>query len=390
MSETHSIGRTIASLRKEKGWTQLELAEKLQISDKTVSKWEMDGGVPSIEFFPALADLFGVSTDYLIRGNLTTEKATSVFKSDAKMNDEIRAIVEREYLKDGVLKIEEFEKISYDNALAPYAKEILDSYPIHETEKFIHKIERETNKTLFRSFLDEGNVEYAQLIVDGNREEILKCEFNKIKSIPEYATLFCGGAYRLVSIKREECSNFPQAKVLGYHLFHALKEAAASKYKVSVERLSVNALEAKYYAISMREITKDALVRTFALAREEIYANLSLRLKKQELTDGMSKQYFFDLIEKGEVDTCVIKLCVKLEAILASDYRLEGALVDMLNAYWAKQAYPDLKRQEVLTKLRAYRNCLVHAEYSDVTLSASQLKECVEYVFAMEKNNGKL
>lgn len=35
----HSIGKTIAKLRKEKDWTQIELAEKLQVSDKAVSKW---------------------------------------------------------------------------------------------------------------------------------------------------------------------------------------------------------------------------------------------------------------------------------------------------------------------------------------------------------------
>ena len=62
----HSVGQVIATLRKEKGWTQLELAEKLQVSDKAVSKWEKDNGTPSIEFFPILAELFGVTIDYLM------------------------------------------------------------------------------------------------------------------------------------------------------------------------------------------------------------------------------------------------------------------------------------------------------------------------------------
>ncbi|MFR6640655.1 MAG: helix-turn-helix domain-containing protein [Christensenellales bacterium] len=38
--EEHNVGRLIATLRKSKGWTQVELAEKLQVSDKTISKWE--------------------------------------------------------------------------------------------------------------------------------------------------------------------------------------------------------------------------------------------------------------------------------------------------------------------------------------------------------------
>lgn len=64
----HNIGATIAELRKAKGWTQAELAEKLNVSDKAVSKWEQDGGYPSIEFFPLLAELFGVTIDYLMTG----------------------------------------------------------------------------------------------------------------------------------------------------------------------------------------------------------------------------------------------------------------------------------------------------------------------------------
>ena len=66
----HSIGKTIAELRKEKGWTQVDLAEKLQVSDKAVSKWEKDDSFPSIEFFPILAQLFGVSIDYLMTGKV--------------------------------------------------------------------------------------------------------------------------------------------------------------------------------------------------------------------------------------------------------------------------------------------------------------------------------
>ena len=65
---THNIGNTIAELRKKKKWTQTELAQKLNVSDKAVSKWENDGGLPSVEFFPKLAELFGVSIDYLMTG----------------------------------------------------------------------------------------------------------------------------------------------------------------------------------------------------------------------------------------------------------------------------------------------------------------------------------
>ena len=61
-------GSLIASLRKAAGLTQATLAEKLNVSDKTVSKWENGLGYPEITLFPDIAALFGVSVDYLLTG----------------------------------------------------------------------------------------------------------------------------------------------------------------------------------------------------------------------------------------------------------------------------------------------------------------------------------
>ena len=59
--EKHSVGQTIAALRKKKGWTQVELAEKLQVSDKAVSKWERAESSPDTDNLICLAKLYGVS-----------------------------------------------------------------------------------------------------------------------------------------------------------------------------------------------------------------------------------------------------------------------------------------------------------------------------------------
>lgn len=64
----HSIGKTIAELRKANGWTQAKLAERLNVSDKAISKWESGGGYPEITQFPVLAKIFNVTIDYIMTG----------------------------------------------------------------------------------------------------------------------------------------------------------------------------------------------------------------------------------------------------------------------------------------------------------------------------------
>ena len=59
--DNKKFGQFILKLRKEKGWTQLELAEKLNITDKAVSKWERGTGFPDIKMIEPLAEVFNVS-----------------------------------------------------------------------------------------------------------------------------------------------------------------------------------------------------------------------------------------------------------------------------------------------------------------------------------------
>ena len=61
-----TLGMMIASLRKENGMTQLELAEKMGVTDKAVSKWERGEGLPDVAVLKALSELYGVSLDYLV------------------------------------------------------------------------------------------------------------------------------------------------------------------------------------------------------------------------------------------------------------------------------------------------------------------------------------
>ena len=66
----------IIRLRKKNGWSQEELAEKMNVSRQAVSKWESAQTVPDLEKILQLSGLFGVTTDYLLKDELESEEYT--------------------------------------------------------------------------------------------------------------------------------------------------------------------------------------------------------------------------------------------------------------------------------------------------------------------------
>ena len=68
------IAKNLARLRKELKLTQLELAEKLNYSDKAVSKWENGESTPSVDVLKKLSEIYGVSVDYLMTEDHTKDK----------------------------------------------------------------------------------------------------------------------------------------------------------------------------------------------------------------------------------------------------------------------------------------------------------------------------
>ena len=80
----NKIGEFIAAERKAKKLTQAKLAEKLFISEKTVSKWENGGGIPDTTLLPRLCEIFEISVNELLNGQrLSSENYAK--KADEKM-----------------------------------------------------------------------------------------------------------------------------------------------------------------------------------------------------------------------------------------------------------------------------------------------------------------
>lgn len=97
------IGLLIQSLRKEHGWTQQELAEKIGVSDKAVSKWERGLGCPDISLIRDLAEVLEVSVSEILAGKIIkgqipekemgviTTEAIELFSGEAKKSLMIKA-----------------------------------------------------------------------------------------------------------------------------------------------------------------------------------------------------------------------------------------------------------------------------------------------------------
>ncbi len=123
-----TLGSRLLELRKQKGFTQEQLAEKLNVTNQSVSKWEKDINAPDITLLVELADLLETSVDYLLgRGEnkpvvTTTQKNIDqlVFKiriqsaNKDKVNINLPLSIVKLFAKDGELKMLKDKNIDID------------------------------------------------------------------------------------------------------------------------------------------------------------------------------------------------------------------------------------------------------------------------------------
>ena len=94
--DQEKIGKFILEMRKQKGLTQKELAEKIGISDKTISKWECGNSMPDISYLDALCNSLTITVNELLSGEcLTTESYSE------KAEENIMALMKESNKKEG-------------------------------------------------------------------------------------------------------------------------------------------------------------------------------------------------------------------------------------------------------------------------------------------------
>ncbi|MBQ6850591.1 MAG: helix-turn-helix transcriptional regulator [Oscillospiraceae bacterium] len=87
-----TLGSMIATLRKEHNMTQLQLAEKMGVTDKAVSKWERDLSCPDVASLPRLAELFGITVDEMLQVKETTRSQPAENKTEKIMDIVLKAV----------------------------------------------------------------------------------------------------------------------------------------------------------------------------------------------------------------------------------------------------------------------------------------------------------
>ncbi len=90
--DNQKFGQFILKLRKEKGWTQLELAEKLNVTDKAVSKWERGVGFPDIKMIEPLAEVLDVSVFEIMRSERIPDQSVPMENAAEAINNVIDVV----------------------------------------------------------------------------------------------------------------------------------------------------------------------------------------------------------------------------------------------------------------------------------------------------------
>ena len=90
--QKQTFGIMVAALRKQRGMTQLELAEKMGVTDKAVSKWERDLSFPDVNSIPKLAEVLDVSVDELMQVKANAKENSSNSKITEIVNIALKGV----------------------------------------------------------------------------------------------------------------------------------------------------------------------------------------------------------------------------------------------------------------------------------------------------------
>lgn len=88
-----TLGEKLQKLRKQSGLSQEALAEKVTVTRQTISKWELGQSLPDLDFIAQLSDIFNVSSDYLIKDEMTEPSELPYKKRNYQLSEKSKRII---------------------------------------------------------------------------------------------------------------------------------------------------------------------------------------------------------------------------------------------------------------------------------------------------------
>lgn len=317
----------------------------VRILEQTIKIALEKGDFIYVEKFNALNNK--VNDHYGFKAYITNADEIRVAKLKLDSTVTKEELATQSSLHEGILNLEELLSINDYNAI----KSALDKYPIHLVERLQNLYEIKDIRAIF-----EWSVDYDE---DGLQRAILRFDDNEImRNILLFMTK-TGKKYH---------SN---AKYI------TLSNAFKSKLQSWLPQISKENLQNLW----------DEVKQFFSQCKQAILNNLKNTLDKTTIIAGLTKEYFEQELAKGNIEIVIIKLCVRLEAILRADYHYDGTFEEMLSQYCAsfnvnddEDLYYDPYTPRLLNKLRTQRNDIVHSKKTGSSMSVDEIKQCIDHI----------
>ena len=250
-------------------------------------------------------------------------------------------------LHEGILNIDELLIINEYNAI----KSALEKYPIHLVERFQNLYEAKNYRAIFEWTVDNNSGELQRAILEFDDQEIMR---NILRFMTQTGSKYnCNAKHIKMSYsftsKLQSCQTYASRK-------------------------------------NFQELW-DEVKQFFKQCKQTVLDNLKSKLDKSTMIAGLTKEYFEQELAKGNIEIVIIKLCVRLEAILRADYHYGGTFEEMLSKYCSSfNIYDDEDNNydpytpQLLHKLRMQRNSIVHSERNGTSMSVDEIKQCINYI----------
>ncbi len=167
--DTVITGRFISELRKEKGLTQAELAEKLNVTDKAVSKWETGRSAPDVSLLIPLSENLGVTVTEILKG----EKISTEVLPEASNEVIVKAIKEKKHISKRFLLVSGIIMLVLIclAALSYPAKHFFNSVPLDNEVAILEKTEEYADDKYYEDFSRlHLNKEYTEFFGENGEE----------------------------------------------------------------------------------------------------------------------------------------------------------------------------------------------------------------------------